>query len=93
MEGEQNKPPAMFGCMMERNGQVLRRERCEYFTGGAFEAETSDECKPLSSTKRKSAAAFRQVNDRHLTVVSTRELYVSVWIYRYQILPSCTGCT
>jgi hypothetical protein len=58
MEGEQNKPPGVFGCVTERNGQVLRREQCEYFIGGALEAEESDECKPGPNTKRKYAAAL-----------------------------------
>jgi hypothetical protein len=39
MEGEKNKPPGVFSSLTERNGQVLRSEKCESFIDGTPEAE------------------------------------------------------
>lgn len=61
IEGEQNKPPEVFGSVTERNGQVLRSEQCEAFIDGSLETEESDECKPRPNTERKSAAALSPV--------------------------------
>ena len=58
MEGEQNKPPGVFGNLTERNAQVLRSEQCESFIEGTLETEESDECKPGPNTESKSAAAL-----------------------------------